>query len=320
MLNTEIARSVGSDQYNFALNDLASTKKAWKIVFFHKPAYVAGGHAEDPDMVVMSANIFIPNNVDLVLTGHSHFYQHNQVSGLDHFVLGGGGAELDTVGGAPYVLKSVQDYNHAIIDVTPTTVHMVVYNDRGSVLDTFDLTKRPKPTRSPAPSPTAAATPTPKPVAAPTSAAVSPAPSPLPAQSSDNLALNKTIIGSDEVTATYKADNANNGSPDSYWQSASLPATLTVDLGAVQSISKVVLRLKPSWKTARTQTLAIQGSTDGSNFNIILCPAATYTFDPAAGNMVTVNFPAASVRYVRLEVTTNSVASGAQIGEIEAYK
>ncbi len=177
---------------------------------------------------------------------------------------------------------------------------------------------RPRPARPPAPSPAVTAAPTAKPAATPPPVA-SPAPAASPAQPSDNLALNKIITASSEVAATYAAVKANNGSPDSYWQSASLPATLTVDLGAVHSISKVVLKLKPTWVTVRTETLAILGSVDGSTFNTI-SPSAIYTFDQAAGNLVIVSFPATSARYVRLEVKTNSASSGAQIGEIEIYK
>ena len=51
--------------------------------------------------------------------------------------------------------------------------------------------------------------------------------------------------------------------------------------------------LPPStaWGT-RTQTITIQGSTDGSTYTT-LAASAGYTFNPSTGNTVTVTFPAA---------------------------
>jgi hypothetical protein len=52
----------------------------------------------------------------------------------------------------------------------------------------------------------------------------------------------------------------------------------------------VVLRLPPpaAW-AARTQTLSIQGSTNGSSFSTVV-GGAPYTFDPNTGNAVTITF------------------------------
>ena len=93
-IDNEGSYSVGSTQYNFVRDDLAATKKQWKIVFYHQPAYCSGGHGENAGMKTMSANLFVPNKVDLVFNGHSHFYQHNLVSGIHHMVIGSAGAPL----------------------------------------------------------------------------------------------------------------------------------------------------------------------------------------------------------------------------------
>ncbi|MCX7921094.1 MAG: metallophosphoesterase family protein [Clostridia bacterium] len=139
VLNTQISYTSGSAQYNFAQSDLANSTKPWKIVIAHKPAYCSGGHGEDSGMKAMTTNIFEPYGVDMVIAGHSHFYQHNLVNGIHHMILGGGGASLVAPSNASYTLKSVQDYNYSIIDMTPTSMHMVVYEDGGTVIDTIDL-------------------------------------------------------------------------------------------------------------------------------------------------------------------------------------
>ena len=98
---------------------------------------------------------------------------------------------------------------------------------------------------------------------------------------SSNLALNQPTSAS-ASQGGFPASNAVDGNTSSYWESANnaFPQWLQVDLGSAKSIGKVMLDLPPStsWG-ARTQTLSVQGSTDGSTFSTIV-PSAGYTFDP----------------------------------------
>jgi predicted phosphodiesterase len=141
VLNNEVDYSEGSPQYLYAQSDLSSTSKAWKVVIYHRPAYCAGGHGEDAKMKTMSEKVFEPNHVDVVMNGHSHFFQHNLVHGIHHMVLGSAGAPLYTLGTAPYVVKTARDYSYGIIDVTSTSFTMNVYNDKGKLLDALLLKK-----------------------------------------------------------------------------------------------------------------------------------------------------------------------------------
>jgi len=142
VLNCCLEYTSRSPQYRFAQTDLAGANRAWKVVLFHCPAYCGGGHGEDLSFQAMTSDVFEPNGVTLVLSGHSHFYQHNLVNGIHHLVVGSSGAQLYEPESAPYTLKTVKDYSYGIGDVTPTNLHFVVYNDRGAVLDTLDLERR----------------------------------------------------------------------------------------------------------------------------------------------------------------------------------
>ena len=141
VLNNEVPYNEGSPQFQFAQKDLRQTARTWKIVAAHKPAYCAGGHGEDSLMKVMTTKIFEPNKVDLVLGGHSHFFQHNLVNGVHHFVLGSVGAPLYNPKYASYTIKSAKEYDFGIFDVSPTTLSMKVYNEKNAVLDSLILTK-----------------------------------------------------------------------------------------------------------------------------------------------------------------------------------
>ena len=77
--------------------------------------------------------------------------------------------------------------------------------------------------------------------------------------------------------------------------------------------------LPPSsaWGT-RTQTIQIQGSTDGTNYTT-LAGSAGYTFDPSTGNTASVTFTAANVRYVKLTFTANTGWPAGQLSELQVF-
>jgi hypothetical protein len=133
-----------------------------------------------------------------------------------------------------------------------------------------------------------------------------------------NLAQGKTITAS-SYTQTYIAANANDGNVNTYWEGAAntYPNTLTVDLGSSQSVSKVVLKLNASWGS-RTQTLSVLSSTDNLTYTT-RAASSTYTFNPTSANTVTITFPAASARYIRLSFIANSGATAGQTAEFEVY-
>lgn len=134
-----------------------------------------------------------------------------------------------------------------------------------------------------------------------------------------NLVQGKTITAS-SVGDVYVAANANDGNQGTYWESASnaFPQWLKIDLGTSSSVNQVVLKLPAAWE-ARTQTLAVQGSTNDSAYSN-LAASASYTFNPSSGsNTVTINFTAANARYIKLNFTANTGWQAAQVSEIEVY-
>ncbi|WP_010494729.1 carbohydrate-binding protein [Paenibacillus elgii] len=138
------------------------------------------------------------------------------------------------------------------------------------------------------------------------------------AQAATNLAAGKPITASSSVDV-YRAANANDGNPSSYWESANnaFPQWLRVDLGAVSTINQVVLRLPPAWEK-RSQTLSVTGSTDDVNYSTLAASAA-YSFDPAGGNAVTISIANAGARYVKLNFTANTGWPAAQVSELEVH-
>ncbi|MFC8491613.1 discoidin domain-containing protein [Streptomyces sp. NPDC057235] len=135
---------------------------------------------------------------------------------------------------------------------------------------------------------------------------------------SANLAAGRALTASSH-TEVYAAGNANDGDKATYWESRNneLPQWLRVDLGSSVRVDRVVLRLPDNWG-ARSQTLKIQGSDNGTDFTDLTASKA-YEFAPSARNTVTIPFGATTTRYVRVLVTANTVQPAAQLSELEVY-
>lgn len=138
------------------------------------------------------------------------------------------------------------------------------------------------------------------------------------AASSGNLAAGKTLRAS-STNGAFVASNANDGNRSSYWASREneLPQWIEADLGSSVGVDRVVLRLPDGW-AARSQTLKLQGSTNGAEFTD-LTASKDYRFDAAGGQSVTISFDATTTRYVRVLVTANSGSPSAQLAELEVY-
>jgi chitodextrinase len=133
-----------------------------------------------------------------------------------------------------------------------------------------------------------------------------------------NLALNKPTSASSQ-NGGFVAGNAVDTNAGSYWESANnaFPQWLQVDLGTSVQVNRVVLKLPPGWET-RTQTILVQGSTNGSQWGT-LAPSAGVTFNPGSGNTATLTVLASLARYVRLTITGNTAWPAAQIAQFEVY-
>ncbi|WP_432042356.1 CARDB domain-containing protein [Streptomyces cadmiisoli] len=132
-----------------------------------------------------------------------------------------------------------------------------------------------------------------------------------------NLALGRPATAGG-AHAAYPAGNVTDGSQASYWEgpAGAFPQWVQIDLGSTVDVDEVVLKLPASWET-RTQTLSVQGSTDGQGFTTLSANAGR-VFNPSSGNSVTLDVDA-EARYVRVQVAANTGWNAAQLSELEVY-
>ncbi|MFF2377038.1 discoidin domain-containing protein [Streptomyces xiamenensis] len=137
-----------------------------------------------------------------------------------------------------------------------------------------------------------------------------------------NLALARpvTVTGHTEV---YTGARAVDGDASSYWESPNhaFPQSLTVDLGEVEDLGRLVLKLPPApaWE-ARGQTITVRGGDTPGALRDLLSPR-TYSFSPATGNTAEQRFPDGTrARYVQLVFTANTGWPAGQLSELELYR
>ncbi|MEU4395377.1 CARDB domain-containing protein [Kribbella sp. NPDC023855] len=141
---------------------------------------------------------------------------------------------------------------------------------------------------------------------------------PAAASAAATAVLTKTLTANSSL-GDYPVGNAGDGNQNSYWESTNnaFPQWIRADLGSSKAVDRVVLKLPATWG-ARTQTLAVQTSSDGTTYSDLVASAG-YNFTPASNNTVTITFPAVTTRYVRLNITGNTGWAAGQLSEFELH-
>ena len=194
----------GSVQYQWLEDDLKSTDKPWKIVFFHVQIYssTAETSTKRKEMRKYLHGLFKKYQVDVVFGGHDHYYERVEVDGIT-YIESGGGSGTRTPPAAIPERKKAADKTHIVKviisggSLTGTAISTPAvgknYSDPGGkILDTFCLTKTIQPTVSPTPDLTPTPIPTPTPTSTP-----SPTPTALPGLYKGDLNSDGVINGLD---------------------------------------------------------------------------------------------------------------------------
>ncbi|HEY0738467.1 MAG TPA: discoidin domain-containing protein, partial [Herpetosiphonaceae bacterium] len=129
------------------------------------------------------------------------------------------------------------------------------------------------------------------------------------AAQTSNLALNRPVSASSVENGGTPATAAVDGNTGTRWSSAaSDPQWISVDLGAVRTIGRVVLR----WEAAYGRAYQIQVSNDGSTWTNIY---STTTGDGGVDDLTI----SGSGRYLRMYGTQRATGYGYSLWELEVY-
>lgn len=129
--------------------DLAATSQPWKVVYFHRSPYSAGGeHGSDLAVRSAFAPLFEKHGVQLVLSAHEHVYERTvplRESGnagygrVTYIVTGGGGGPLYPSGTAAWTAYSASRHHYVRATATSCELAVEAVGLSGSVFDRVTL-------------------------------------------------------------------------------------------------------------------------------------------------------------------------------------
>ena len=119
--------------------ELASSGSEWKIMFFHHPLYSSGEtHGSAELQRGLLEPVFVKHGVNVVLTGHEHFYERvKPQKGIAHFILGSS-AKLrrgDLQKSALTAYGNDSDYAFMLVEIVGDEMFYQAINQKGVTLD-----------------------------------------------------------------------------------------------------------------------------------------------------------------------------------------
>ena len=147
VLDTQKPTGPGSAQLAWLEKELAGPDADWRIVFFHSPMYSCHPAREVEDHRRDWQDVFERGGVDLVLSGHDHFYHRTHRvgrawgdgRGVYHITTAGGGAPLYPVEMKCYTAVARSIHHFLIIDFDGTKATGRALSASGEVIDEFSI-------------------------------------------------------------------------------------------------------------------------------------------------------------------------------------
>src|SRR5215203_2537445 len=134
-------------QLDWFIDQLSKDKNAWRIAFFHHPPYSSGGrHGSDEDVRTVLHPLMVKHGIDVVFTGHDHFYERvKPQDGITYFVAGGAGKVRrgDLKDGSPITAAGYDtDLSFMLIEFVGDDMHFQVISAARNTVDSGVIRRR----------------------------------------------------------------------------------------------------------------------------------------------------------------------------------
>jgi hypothetical protein len=141
---------MSKEQLAWLEKELAASGSEWKICFFHHPLYSSGGtHGSDQALRDQLEPLFLKHGVNVVLSGHDHFYERvKPQKGINYFVSGGSAkVRKGDIEKTDLTAKGFdQGYHFMAIEIAGDEFHFQVVSDKGETVDSGVIKRQAKPT------------------------------------------------------------------------------------------------------------------------------------------------------------------------------
>lgn len=138
MLDSNRAGDAG--QQAWLSEQLQASRAPVRIAVFHHPPFTVSLHPGDAEVQQHWVPLFEEYGVDLVLSGHSHAYEHAVAGGIHYVITGGGGAPLyPCVDDQPWLRTCLVRHHFLLLEVTDSLVAVTALGSQGETLDRFEV-------------------------------------------------------------------------------------------------------------------------------------------------------------------------------------
>ena len=136
-----------AEQLDWLGRALDEAQEPWKIAYFHHPIYSNGKrHGSNVELRVRLEPLFVRHGVQVVFSGHDHFYERlKPQKGITYFVAGAGG-QLRKGGvdrSATSAVVFADDQSFMLIEVTPHALRFRAITRSGTVIDSGAVERQP---------------------------------------------------------------------------------------------------------------------------------------------------------------------------------
>jgi 3',5'-cyclic AMP phosphodiesterase CpdA len=139
------SRALDTQQLAWAKRELAQSGSEWKIAFFHHPIYTSGRYQSAASSLRNSLErVLIEGDVDVVFSGHEHFYERTHPQrGITYFVAGAAGSlRRGDIRATRLTAKGFDDdYSFMLVEVSGDELYFQAISRGGVTVDAGVITR-----------------------------------------------------------------------------------------------------------------------------------------------------------------------------------
>lgn len=141
VVDSETTYSSGSTQYKWIENELKTSTKLWKIMYWHRPPWSTGPNSSQTELQKHIHPLAVKYGIKLVYCGHNHHFSQVLKDGVTYLTIGPVGASVkDVEQNLNMITKSyeIQHFNEVEIKGNILT-NTIIKHDTGKVVDVINI-------------------------------------------------------------------------------------------------------------------------------------------------------------------------------------
>ena len=133
------SRSLDPKQIAWLRSGLAESGSNWQICYFHHPLYTSGRYQAGGRALRLALEpVLISGGVDVVFTGHEHFYERTEPqNGIVYFVSGAAGSlRRGDIRPSPFMARGFdEDYHFMLVEIAGDELFFQAISRSGATVD-----------------------------------------------------------------------------------------------------------------------------------------------------------------------------------------